>query len=127
SDDVTELLQRVRLALRLKAEMDQRKARERELLEAQRELLQANQRLQALIRVDGLTGLANRRAFDAALEQEGQRAQRENSPLSLLMIDVDDFKAYDDHYGHQAGDECLRAIGEGIGAQAHRPSDLAAR
>lgn len=76
---------------------------------------------------DGLTGLANRRHFDDRLQQEWRRAERDATPLSLLMVDVDNFKKYNDQYGHPAGDACLKAIGRLIAAEARRPADLAAR
>ncbi|WP_027530630.1 diguanylate cyclase domain-containing protein [Bradyrhizobium sp. WSM3983] len=76
---------------------------------------------------DGLTGLANRRHFDERLAEEWARARRDDTPLSLLLIDVDQFKKFNDHYGHQAGDGCLRALGRVLSAQAKRPADLAAR
>ena len=80
-----------------------------------------------LSRQDGLTGIANRRVFDEVLEQECRRATRSHSPLSLLMIDIDEFKAYNDNYGHQAGDDCLRHVAAVLKNKAVRPSDLAAR
>jgi diguanylate cyclase (GGDEF)-like protein/PAS domain S-box-containing protein len=87
----------------------------------------AEMALQTLAAKDGLTGLANRRAFDQALQSEWLRAQRSGKPLSLLFADVDHFKLYNDKYGHQSGDECLRAVATIVGAQALRPVDLAAR
>lgn len=75
---------------------------------------------------DGLTGLANRRRFDEGLAAECEKAARENNSLSLLLIDVDRFKLFNDNYGHQAGDECLRRVAQTIVASA-RPSDLCAR
>jgi len=85
------------------------------------------ERLEALATEDGLTGLANRRTFDARLLAEWSRALREGSCLGLLMIDLDHFKAYNDRYGHLAGDECLRAIAKILAAEVHRTADLAAR
>lgn len=85
------------------------------------------EKLAILARQDGLTGLANRRHFDEKLQQEWRRAEREANPLSLLMVDVDNFKKYNDQYGHQAGDACLKAVGKLIAAEARRPADLAAR
>ena len=84
-------------------------------------------RLAALATSDGLTGLANRRHFDEMLETEWARAKRDDTPLSLLLIDVDHFKKFNDRYGHQAGDGCLRAIARILAEQARRPADLAAR
>jgi two-component system chemotaxis family response regulator WspR len=86
-----------------------------------------NAELQQLSTVDGLTGLANRRRFDEVLEQECRRARRESSPLALIMADVDFFKKYNDSYGHQGGDECLRRVASVLSQAARRPADLAAR
>jgi diguanylate cyclase (GGDEF)-like protein len=83
--------------------------------------------LAILATTDGLTGLANRRAFDRRLETEWLRASRDGTALSLLLIDVDQFKAYNDVYGHQAGDECLRAIAQILSDNVNRPGDLVAR
>lgn len=90
-------------------------------------LAEANARLQALADQDSLTGLANRRAFDAALAREHQRARRENRDLALIMIDVDRFKAFNDIYGHPAGDDCLRRVALAIADTIARPGDLAVR
>lgn len=76
---------------------------------------------------DGLTGVANRRRFDEALDQEWRRAQRSGEPLALLLIDADQFKSYNDRYGHQEGDDCLRMIARTIAASVRRPHDLVAR
>jgi diguanylate cyclase (GGDEF)-like protein/PAS domain S-box-containing protein len=84
-------------------------------------------RLEALATTDGLTGLANRRHFDERLADEWARAKRDGTPFSLLLLDVDHFKKFNDQYGHQAGDVCLRALGGILGAQVRRPADLAAR
>jgi diguanylate cyclase (GGDEF)-like protein len=88
---------------------------------------QANReaRLQALR--DGLTGLANRRCFNETIEREVGRATRSRQPLSLIMIDMDLFKNFNDQYGHVAGDECLRAVSAAVQKVLRRPSDLAAR
>jgi diguanylate cyclase (GGDEF)-like protein len=83
--------------------------------------------LQSLAVKDGLTGLANRRSFDETLEANWLHARREGTRMSLLLADVDNFKSYNDTYGHQKGDECLKAVAGTIGEQAFRPSDLAAR
>ena len=82
-------------------------------------------RLMAL--VDGLTGVANRRQFDHSLSAEWSRCGRSGQPLSLLMIDVDHFKRFNDHYGHQQGDLCLRTVAGAVKASMRRPHDLAAR
>ena len=77
--------------------------------------------------VDGLTGLTNRRMFDEAIDREWLRTRRSGNPLSLLMVDVDHFKLYNDHYGHQAGDECLRSVAQALQRVAHRPADHVCR
>jgi len=77
--------------------------------------------------IDGLTQLANRSALDSTLAFEWRRAQRKRQAIALIMIDVDNFKLYNDHYGHQAGDECLRRVAAAIRDVARRPVDLAAR
>jgi diguanylate cyclase (GGDEF)-like protein len=76
---------------------------------------------------DGLTGLKNRRRFDDYLEQTARHAARERSWLSLLLVDIDHFKRFNDAYGHMAGDECLKEVAHVMGANAQRPLDLAAR
>jgi diguanylate cyclase (GGDEF)-like protein len=91
------------------------------------ELAESNAKLAALSMTDGLTGLSNRRGFDAALADEWARAKRNGSSLALAMIDVDHFKLYNDAYGHQAGDECLRAVAHAIAEHARRSGDVAAR
>ncbi|PSR17718.1 hypothetical protein C8255_11075, partial [filamentous cyanobacterium CCP3] len=95
--------------------------------QAELALQTANQELQRLTLIDGLTGIANRRHFDQYLEQEWQRAVRERLPLSLILLDVDYFKCYNDHFGHQEGDACLRQIAQTARQTTHRATDLAAR
>jgi diguanylate cyclase (GGDEF)-like protein len=90
-------------------------------------LVAANLKLMAMSTTDGLTGIANRRRFDEVLASEWRRAQRTGSALTLAMIDVDWFKRYNDHYGHQAGDDCLRSVASMLAANAHRAGDLVAR
>ena len=85
------------------------------------------EKLETLATEDGLTGLANRRRFDERLLEEWARAQRERTPLALLLIDLDHFKAYNDAYGHLAGDSCLRAVARILAEEAARAGDLAAR
>lgn len=84
-------------------------------------------KLATLAITDGLTGLANRRHFDDRLASEWARARRDGTSLSLLLIDVDRFKNYNDQYGHQGGDGCLRALGRVLNEQLRRPADVAAR
>gem|GEM_PF-2858024 len=92
-----------------------------------RQLREANRQLAELAETDPLTGLANRRIFDARLAEEWNRAQRDCRPLSLILIDVDFFKRYNDHYGHPAGDSCLMEVAGAVKASARRAGDLAAR
>ncbi len=88
---------------------------------------EAQRNLEKLAARDGLTELANRRSFDEALSSEVRRAARDDKPLSLLMIDVDHFKSFNDHYGHQGGDECLRGVAKAIRGALLRAGDMAAR
>ena len=87
----------------------------------------AQTELERLATYDGLTGVVNRRGFDARLNAEWSRSIRDKLPLSLLMIDVDHFKRYNDTYGHQMGDDCLKKIAASLSKAAFRPSDLIAR
>ena len=91
------------------------------LLKAQGDLLRA------FVFVDGLTGVANRRRFDENLQAEWRRCRRSNVPLTLLMIDIDHFKRYNDHYGHQAGDACLQNVAATLKRGFGRSHDLVAR
>lgn len=95
--------------------------------QAETALLSLNERLRQLAATDGLTGLANRRAFDQALETEVNRSRRTGMPLSLLLADVDRFKAYNDIHGHLAGDDVLRIVGACLREVLRRPGDLGAR
>lgn len=122
-----ELCARVRSALQLKWEMDRRKAREAELLALTQQLAQLNKKLSDLSNIDGLTGIANRRSLEAFLEREWRRAVREDRPFSVIMADIDFFKSYNDTYGHQAGDDCLKAVAKALQKQVRRPVDLLAR
>lgn len=90
-------------------------------------LKQRTDELRRMVSLDSLTGIANRRAFDAALDLERRRACRSKAPVSLLLIDVDYFKRFNDHYGHQAGDDCLRMVAAALTANVRRPGELAAR
>ncbi len=101
-------------------DISERKKATEKLAELQREL-------EDLSFKDGLTGVANRRRFDTLLDIEWKAAQRNKVPLSLIMIDIDFFKQYNDHYGHVAGDECLKRVAKKLGAMAARPRDFLAR
>ncbi len=96
-------------------------------LEMSRDLASANRELEKLSRQDGLTGIANRRYFDSYLVTEVRRGARERQPLSLILSDVDHFKAFNDCYGHQAGDDCLRRVAAALSSAGRRPADLADR
>jgi diguanylate cyclase (GGDEF)-like protein len=91
------------------------------------ELERTKDQLAELARTDPLTGLANRRQLDETLERECRRADRSHAPLSLLLLDVDHFKSFNDQYGHRAGDECLRAVSNVVKTFGRRPGDVAAR
>lgn len=98
-----------------------------EVRKANRALAEANRRLEELSRTDGLTGVANRRQFEDAFEREWRRAQRVRGPIALLMIDIDEFKKYNDRYGHQGGDECLQKVAATLKGALGRASDVVAR
>ncbi|CAG8866103.1 Protein-glutamate methylesterase/protein-glutamine glutaminase [Pseudomonas fluorescens] len=125
--DTIELVARIRYHSRSYLTLLQRDEAYRALRVSQQQLLDTNLVLQRLMNSDGLTGLSNRRHFDEYLELEWRRAMREQTQLSLLMIDVDYFKSYNDTYGHLAGDEALRRVAEAIRGSCSRPTDLSAR
>ena len=91
------------------------------------ELKRRGDLLKRISLTDGLTGIANRRRFDEALEREWRRCRRHQAPLSLVLMDIDHFKAYNDRYGHLAGDDTLCRVAEALAAAVGRPGDLAAR
>lgn len=128
------LRQRVRRLLQTRWAMTELRLqveRERMLTDKQRKLTEdlekANEELERLASVDGLTGIANRRYFDNYLEREWKRAARNHFSLSIIMCDVDFFKPYNDTYGHQAGDDCLKLVADVIVRHLKRPTDLLAR
>lgn len=100
---------------------------QRALVDVTHQLNAANKELQRLSTTDGLTGIANRRLLDELLQREWRRCSRVNKPLSLVMVDIDFFKQYNDTYGHQMGDVCLKAVAAQVARSALRPGDLAAR
>ncbi|MTW04367.1 diguanylate cyclase [Duganella ginsengisoli] len=102
-----------------------RRVREADMHTCELEVL--NRKLAELSATDGLTGIANRRRFDEALASEWSRAARLRTPLALAMLDVDWFKKFNDHYGHQAGDECLRRVALVLAGCMRRAGDLGAR
>ncbi len=125
--DNIELVARIRYHSRSYMTLLQRDEAYRALRVSQQQLLDTNLVLQRLMNSDGLTGLSNRRHFDEYLELEWRRSTREQTQISLLMIDVDYFKAYNDAFGHLEGDEALRQVAKAIRANSSRPSDLPAR
>ncbi len=102
-------------------------ARNEELSRLRLALETANQRLKRLVAVDGLTGIANRRHFDRVLDRELRRARRERQPLSLIFLDLDEFKHFNDSYGHAHGDEVLRRVAVTLDETFRRGGDLVAR
>lgn len=114
---------------RMHGEIVERVRTEEQLLQTRSDLETANEKLEMLASLDGLTGLANRRIFNESLEREWKRCIRENQPMSVIMLDIDHFKLYNDTYGHQAGDDCLRAVAHLMEEAdiARRPGDLLAR
>lgn len=101
-------------------DISQRKATEEKLLQLQKELEELSYK-------DGLTGVANRRMFDSVMEMEWTNARRGRQPLSLILLDVDYFKEYNDRYGHLQGDDCLRQVAQTLGKVATRARDFVAR
>ncbi|MGV1099644.1 GGDEF domain-containing response regulator [Thiovibrio sp. JS02] len=122
-----ELLARVRSALKLKEEIERRKERERELVELARQLDTINRRLMRLVQIDDLTEIGNRRYFEEILIKEWNRARRDGVPLSLIMIDVDDFKAFSERYGQRKGDECLQLVAGALSCVLKRAGDTVVR
>lgn len=96
-------------------------------IENQLHFVRQRKLLQTLVGQDGLTEIANRRRFDESLAKEWKRSQRNGLPLSLLMVDIDFFKLFNDHYGHAHGDLVLKSVAQALAQTIHRPSDLVAR
>ena len=99
----------------------------RQLVQRSEELKSANAALMRLIDIDGLTGIANRRHLDRKLAEEVGRCARNRVELSVLLLDIDNFKRFNDSHGHLAGDECLKSVAQALAGALHRPADLAAR
>jgi diguanylate cyclase (GGDEF)-like protein/PAS domain S-box-containing protein len=112
---------------RLLENIDELQAMQDALNAANAQLMTVNVELNRMAQTDGLTGVANRRAFDQALYKEWERRARTGAALALLMVDVDHFKKYNDGYGHQAGDECLKRIASLLRQSVERPGDFPAR
>jgi diguanylate cyclase (GGDEF)-like protein/PAS domain S-box-containing protein len=113
--------------LDLQQEILERQQMEVVLRKIEIELTIANQELEKQINIDGLTQIANRRCFDARLDQEWWRHCRDLQPIALILFDVDYFKRYNDRYGHQLGDDCLTKIAAAVDLVMRRPADLVAR
>jgi len=125
--DKIELIARIQAHSRSFLAQQQRDEAFRELRELQKELEAKNIELQRLSAIDGLTGIPNRRSFDEYIAKEWLRAVREETCLSLLLIDIDFFKKYNDGYGHQGGDDCLRKVATALANTMRRSSDMVAR
>jgi two-component system chemotaxis family response regulator WspR len=125
--DRIELIARIRHHSKSYLNQIQRDEAYAALQDSQRRLLESNRELQRLNNLDGLTGLSNRRHVNEFIATEWKRAIREQVAISVLMVDVDEFKRYNDSYGHLAGDDVLRQVAKSIQATVNRPTDLAAR
>lgn len=125
--DKIELIARIRYHSQSYINQLQRDEAFRALQESQKRLAEANKILQKLSSLDGLTGIANRRQFDEVLNVEWQRAMRHSRNLAVIILDIDFFKLYNDHYGHQQGDECLKRVAASLDEAAARETDLVAR
>lgn len=122
-----ELMLRLRYHTRVYINHLEREAKHQALLEKQRKLQAMMTKAEQASLEDSLTKVANRRAFDQYFTVEWQRAMRETTPLSLMFIDIDHFKAYNDFYGHVAGDDCLKQVAQALHTTLQRPTDLLAR
>lgn len=122
-----EIKARISSALNLRKEIKKRNAREKELKKTARKLKAANKKLEEMASQDGLTNLANRRLFDKIIKKEWQQAQKRNNCLGLIMLDIDYFKRYNDYYGHQTGDDCLKELAAVMKEVISPEKDLAAR
>jgi two-component system chemotaxis family response regulator WspR len=125
--DNIELIARIRYHSQAYINQLERDEAFRALKESQEKLAHANRELQKLSSLDSLTGIANRRSFDETLKNEWKRALRSKAPISLIMLDIDFFKLYNDHYGHQGGDDCLKKVARALDSAMHRETDFLAR
>jgi len=125
--DKIELIARIRSHAKNHLMQLERNAAFFALREMQKQLQKTNSELKRLSSLDGLTGIANRRVFDETLAKEWDRAVRHNTTLSLILIDIDYFKPYNDTYGHQQGDDCLCSVAQAVADSSARSSDLVAR
>jgi two-component system chemotaxis family response regulator WspR len=125
--DKIELIARIRYHSKARSNRLQRDEAFRALRESQRQLMEANIELQRLTSIDALTGLMNRRFFDSYIHEEWEKAAVVRTPLSVLLIDVDDFKQYNDVHGHLVGDEVLRKVADSLRTKSSRNTDCVAR
>ena len=125
--DEVELVARLRYHSKAYVYQLQRDEAFKALQESQQRLAEMNKRLMRLSILDGLTGIPNRRRFDESLGIEWKRAMRNKTPISLILMDIDYFKLYNDHYGHQEGDECLKKVAKTLESLIQRPTDLVSR
>ncbi len=125
--DKMELVARIRYHSQAYISQRQRDEAFEALMKSQRELAEANAILEKLSSLDGLTGIPNRRRFDEVLKAEWHRAMRHSTSLSLIMLDIDFFKLYNDSYGHQGGDDCLIQVARILDETANRETDIVAR
>ncbi len=117
----------MRLYSNLEFDLERRKKTEEQLKAEKQKAEELAESLMAISTLDGLTGIPNRRHFDASLAKEWNRATRSQTPLSVIMCDIDFFKPYNDHYGHQKGDKCLIQVANVLQEHARRDEDIAAR
>jgi len=125
--DKIELIARIRAHSKTYLMQQERDEAFRRMRLLQNELEESNVQLQRLTCLDGLTGIANRRRFDEFLQKEWLRAVRAKAGISIVLVDIDSFKLYNDNYGHQKGDECLSRVAHALSTSLNRPTDLAAR
>ena len=125
--DKIELIARIRYHSQAYINQIERDEAFKALEKSQEQLASANLALQKLSSIDGLTGIANRRSFDETLKKEWNRALRYEQPIGLIMLDIDFFKLYNDNYGHQGGDECLKNVANLLSSVIQRETDFLAR
>ena len=125
--DKIEMIARIRYHSQAYINQLERDEAFRALEESKVKLAEANRTLQKLSSLDGLTGIANRRSFDETLKKEWNRSIRGKQSIGLIMLDIDSFKLYNDHYGHQGGDDCLKRVANALESAIHRETDFLAR
>jgi diguanylate cyclase (GGDEF)-like protein len=122
-----ELTLRAKAALRLRAERVRRGEYEQRLVQWAHQLAKSKRDLESTVRVDPLTGVANRRHFDMLIRAEWRRAARDQTSLSVVFVDLDDFHAFNERYGHIGGDACLAKVADVLARSLRRASDVLAR